>query len=99
MGVITLNSLRLGAGIDSALLDEAIKIAREKSCPRIWLAMTNDNTTAIDFYKARGFNVAGIHKNAVIGLRQLKPEIPLFGVDRAPIRNEVQMEILLSQKT
>jgi hypothetical protein len=37
-----------------------------------------------------------IHRDAVMRARKLKPEIPLLGNDGIPIRDEIELELLLS---
>ncbi len=56
---------------------------------------TNDNTPAIRFYQKRGFSLVAVHRNAIAESRKLKPEIPLAGVDGIPIRDEIELELLL----
>jgi ribosomal protein S18 acetylase RimI-like enzyme len=53
--LVTLNSLKPGAGIGSALLAEVKKIAVAAGCARLWLITTNDNTAALRFYQREGF--------------------------------------------
>lgn len=55
---------------------------------------TNDNTRALRFYQKRGFTIAAFRPNAIEAQRKLKP-IPLFGADGIPIRDEIELEIIL----
>jgi len=61
----------------------------------MFLITTNDNTHALRFYQNRNFVIAAIHINAIEKSRQLKPEIPLTGADGIPIRDEIELEMLL----
>ncbi|MFQ5637433.1 MAG: hypothetical protein ACE5IR_05510 [bacterium] len=36
-----------------------------------------------------------MHRNAIEKFRKLKPEIPRFGIDGIPIRDEIEMESIL----
>ena len=90
--IVSLNSLREGIGIGTALLEFVETIARERGCQRVWLITTNDNTPAIKFYEALGFHVCAIHQGAVHESRKLKPEIPIHGLQGVPIEDEVEME-------
>jgi hypothetical protein len=63
------------------------------NCTRF--ATTNDNLNALRFYQKRGFVLVSVHRNAVIKSRQLKPEIPLTGNDGIPLRDEIELEMLL----
>ena len=56
---------------------------------------TNDNTFALRFYRKRGFQIAAMHRNAMKRSREPKPEIPLNDVDGIPIRDEIELEIIL----
>jgi GNAT superfamily N-acetyltransferase len=94
--IVTLDSLEPNLGIGSALIAATINFAQMKGHRRIWLITTNDNTPALRFYQKRGFTIAAIHSNAVQKSRKLKPEIPAVGLDGIPIRDEIELEYLLS---
>lgn len=49
-----------GKGIGSALLDVAIKYAREQGRNGIWLTTNSENKPAIDFYLSKGFEQVGV---------------------------------------
>lgn len=93
--IVTLNSLREGQGIGSALIEAAAEAARQAGCQRLWLITTNDNLHALRFYQKRGFVLAALHANAVTRSRQIKPEIPLVGNDGIPIRDELELVLTL----
>jgi hypothetical protein len=59
------------------------------------LITTNDNTAALRFWQKRGFKLLRVHRNAVEKSRKLKPEIPLTGNDGIPIRDEIELEMML----
>jgi ribosomal protein S18 acetylase RimI-like enzyme len=94
--IVTLDSLIEGQGIGTAL-SEAVKAAAEAAgCRRLWLTTTNDNLRALGFYQKRGFRLVAVHPGAVDAARRLKPEIPLIGNDGIPIRDEIELEIVLT---
>jgi ribosomal protein S18 acetylase RimI-like enzyme len=93
--IVTLNSWREGRGVGSALIDWARRAAGRAKCRRLWLVTTNDNTPALRFYQKRGFIITAIHVNAIQRDRRLKPEIPASGLDGIPIRDEIEMEMML----
>jgi len=93
--IISLNSFKERIGIGSSLVNAVKEMAEIKSRKKIWLITTNDNYPAVSFYQRRGFNVKKIHKNAIEKSRKLKPEIPTHGVGGVPIRDEIEMEILI----
>jgi DNA-3-methyladenine glycosylase I len=93
--IITLNSEVEGQGIATALI-EAVKLAAtEEGCKRMWLITTNDNMKALRFYQKRGFSLVAVYPGALDGSRKLKPEIPLFGIDGVPLRDEIELEMRL----
>ena len=91
--VVSLDSLREGVGIGSALLDAVRVEGRKAGCRRTWLITTNDNLRAIGFYLKRGWQLISVHRNALDESRRLKPEIPLVGMDGIPLRDEIEFEI------
>ncbi len=93
--IVTMNSLEEGRGIGSALIDAVKNSAVSAGCKRLWLITTNDNTAALRFYQKRGFTIAAIHPNAIEESRWLKPEIPVIGNDGIPIRDEIELDMML----
>lgn len=93
--IVVLFSLVESNGSGTALINAVIEKARKENCRRVWLITTNDNTHAIRFYQKKGFDLAGIHLNAIQESRKLKPQIPLYGVDNIPILHEVEFEKIL----
>jgi ribosomal protein S18 acetylase RimI-like enzyme len=91
--VMSLNSLREGAGIGSALVDAVTSAARRAGCTRLWLITTNDNIHALRFYQRRGFALVALYPNAIAESRKLKPQISLIGLDGIPIRDELEMAL------
>lgn len=94
--VLSLDSLREGQGIGTALLNEVVRVARLCNCRRVLLITTNDNLRALAFYQKRGFVMAGLHRNAVDDSRKIKPSIPLIAKNGIPIRDEIEMEMRLA---
>jgi len=94
--IVTLNSLRDGVGVGTALVHAALAAARAAGCGRAWLVTTNDNLPALGFYQRRGFELVAVHRRALARSRQLKPSIPLVGLDGIPLRDELELEIALS---
>ena len=93
--ICTINSLVEGAGIGSALVADVRDTASGAGCKRIWLITTNDNTAALRFWQKQGFSISAVFPNAVEQARRLKPEIPLIGNDGIPIRDEIELEMIL----
>jgi len=93
--IVTLNSVVEKRGIGTALINEVKRMAILKGCGRLWLVTSNDNLRAVQFYQKLGFRLVKIYRNAIEKSRQLKPEIPLIGIDGIPIRDEIELEFIL----
>jgi ribosomal protein S18 acetylase RimI-like enzyme len=93
--MVSLDALRERRGAGSALVAAVVTAARAASCRRLWLITTNDNTRALRFYQRRGFTLAALHKGAIEASRRLKPSIARVGMDGIPIRDEIELEMLL----
>jgi GNAT superfamily N-acetyltransferase len=93
--IITMNSLAQGKGVGSALVDAVRKTVAKAGCRRLWLITTNDNTAALRFWQKRGFRLVAVYRNAIEQSRKIKPEIPLTGNDGIPIRDEIELEMVL----
>ena len=93
--IVTINSLVENLGIGTALIDAVRAVAENSHCRRLWVITTNDNTAALRFYQKRGFSLVAVHRNAIEKSRELKPEIPLTGNDDIPLRDEIELEIVL----
>lgn len=95
--IVTLDSLVENIGVGSALITKAVETAQIQGCVRVWLITTNDNTPALRFYQKRGFHLVAIHRGALEISRRLKPEIPDFGLDGIPLRDEIELELVLNR--
>ncbi len=93
--IISLNSLEKNVGIGTALLNAVSKVAFQRYCKRLWLITTNDNFEALRFYQTRRFHLVAVYPNMIAEYRKIKPEIPLFGLDSIPIRDEIELEMIL----
>ena len=93
--IVTLDSMRPSMGVGTALLEAVKDAARAAGCLRLWLVTTNDNLEALRFYQKRGFVLVAVHGNAVEAARRLKPEIARLGAHGIPIRDEIELELLL----
>jgi len=93
--IVTLDSWREGRGVGNELIEAVRQAAGREKCRRLSVVTTNDNTPALRFYQKRGFVIAAVHINAIEKSRRLKPEIPLTGMDGIPIRDEIELEMML----
>lgn len=93
--IVTLDSVQEGQGIGTKLIDAVTNEARKQNCKRVFLVTTNDNLNALGFYQKRGFELVKIHRNAMEETRKLKPTIPIIGQNRIPLRDEIELEMML----
>ena len=93
--IISLDSLKENRGIGTALIDEVMKEARKQNCQRLFLVTTNDNLYALGFYQRYGFELVCIRRGAVNEARKIKPGIPVIGMNNIPLRDEIELEIIL----
>jgi len=95
--IVTLDAFRKWQGIGTVLLKKVCEVARSRGCKRLWLITTNDNIDAIKFYQRRGLTIAAVHVNAMEFSRSIKPTIPLIGMNKIPLRDEIEFEIILTR--
>jgi N-acetylglutamate synthase-like GNAT family acetyltransferase len=93
--IVTLDSVVEGLGVGSELVKTVEEVARAAGCRRLWFITTNDNLRMLRFSQKRGFSLVAVHRNALDESRKLKPEISLVGIDGIPLRDELELELLL----
>jgi ribosomal protein S18 acetylase RimI-like enzyme len=93
--VVSLDSEREGQGLGTKLINAVVEEARKRECRRVFLITTNDNLNALGFYQKRGFELVMINRGAVNESRKIKPSIPLIGMNNIPLRDEIELEIVL----
>lgn len=93
--IVTLDSECEGQGLGTKLINAVVEEARKQNCGRVFLITTNDNLNALGFYQKRGFELVKINRGAVIEARKIKPSIPLIGMNNIPLRDEIELEIML----
>ena len=95
--LVTLHADERFRGVGSALLAALHDIARDAGCARLVVTTTNDNLDALRFYQRRGFRLARLRPGAVDESRaRLKPEIPDVGSHGIPLRDELELEMVLT---
>lgn len=95
MEVTSLDSLQEGKGIGTELMNAVIDEARQQNCERLFLITTNDNLNALGFYQRRGFELVKVYRGAINETRKIKPSIPLIGDNNIPLRDEIELEMML----
>jgi len=94
--IVSIDSLRENEGIGTALIEKVVEEARANQCRRVHLTTTNANLRALGFYQKRGFCLSTLSPGAVNEARKLKPSIPLIGENNIPLRDEIELEMLLT---
>ncbi len=94
--VVTMHAMRQWVGVGTALLAAVTEAAARAGCCRLWLITTNDNLDALRFYQRRGMSLVAVHRDLREVARRLKPQIPLVGNFGIPIRDEIELEMLLA---
>ena len=93
--LVTIDSDAPGRGVGRLLLAEAVRRAATAGVARVVLTTTNDNLRALRFYQRSGFRLVALRPCAVAEARRLKPGIPEIGRDGIPIRDELDLELLV----
>jgi ribosomal protein S18 acetylase RimI-like enzyme len=94
--IVTIDALREGAGVGTALLGAVVDAARSAGCARVQLLTTNNNVRALAFYQKRGFRLVALVPGAIDEERKLKPSIPEVDSAGLPIRDELHLELPLT---
>ena len=94
--LVTLDAVIENHGVGSALIAAIRQYAMAAGWKQLSVVTTNDNTRALRFYQKRGFVIAAIHVDAVTEARKLKPSIPLLGADGIPLRDEIELHLMLA---
>ena len=93
--IVSVDSLRENEGIGTALIEKVVEEAKANQCHRVHVSTTNANLRALGFYQKRGFQLCELRVNAIEEARKLKPSIPLVGENNIPLRDEIELEMLL----
>src|SRR6185436_2824568 len=94
--ILTLHAAAQWGGAGTALIDAVRTVAARAGCRTLWVLTTNDNVDGLRFYQRRGFRLSALRPGAVDDSRRsLKPEIPEAGAHGIPLRDELELELLL----
>jgi uncharacterized protein YhfF/N-acetylglutamate synthase-like GNAT family acetyltransferase len=94
--LLTLHVAEQWSGAGSALIAAARTVTRAIGARRLWLITTNDNLDALRFYQRRGLRLVKVDPGAVDRSRATcKPSIPAVGAFGIPIRDELELELVV----
>lgn len=96
--ITSLDSLCEDQGVGINLINTVADEALNMNCKRLWLITTNDNLRALGFYQHIGFRLVKINRDAVNESRKIKPSIPLMGMNRIPLSDEIELEMVFRQR-
>ncbi len=96
MEIVSCSAAPVGHGTGRRLVEAAVDLGCARGLRRVWCTTTNDNLAALGFWQALGFAMIELRPNAVEAARRLKPSIPTHGYLGLPIRDELDLERLLS---
>lgn len=94
--VVTLSARTENRGVGGALLDAAVRHARDQGCARVMLTTSNDNLRALGFYQRRGWRLVQVHRGMIDRYREREKRIPELGVNRIPLRDELELELVFT---
>lgn len=85
-----------GQGVGRTLIDAAAGALRDLGVRRAWLVTTNDNLAALALYQKAGWRLAALRPGAIDELRRsIKPSISELGEHGIPLRDELELELIL----
>ncbi len=84
--------------LGSALLAALVRDLCERGIRTLRVTTTNDNLAALRFYQKRGFRLRALRPGAIDDARAMKPSIPSYGADGIPIRDELDLELVLEPR-
>ncbi len=94
--VVSLDAFRPGVGIGSKLLQALESLVSGQGVERLWLVTSNDNIGALTFYQKVGYRIIAVYPFAIDQARKIKPQIPLVAENGIPIRDELELEKIVS---
>jgi ribosomal protein S18 acetylase RimI-like enzyme len=92
MHIVAVNSFTELRGIGVALVDAMMAEGRARGMAILRASISNDNVIALRFYQKRGFRLSALHRGIFDAMRQVRPSIPLTGLDSIPLRDELELE-------
>jgi len=93
--VVSINAFLDGIGVGTGLLEAMIAEVLDTGATTVRASLTNDNVRAYAFFQKRGFRLVRIRAGAIAEVREKKPSIPLYAPNGLPIRDYVDVELVL----
>ncbi|MTD52579.1 GNAT family N-acetyltransferase [Amycolatopsis pithecellobii] len=96
--LITLDAVPSRQGIGGSLVDTFMCEALSPDCRRVSGTVTNDQLIALRLLQKRGFRITMVRPGAVDAAREIKPQIPVAGVDGIPLHDELDLVLVRSTR-
>jgi GNAT superfamily N-acetyltransferase len=94
--LVLLHAIKQKAGVGAALLAALVDHLLARGVKLLRATTTNDNLSALRFYKRHEFRLCALWPGAVTAARLLKPTIPTVGEDGIPMSDELDFELDLA---
>jgi len=91
VAIQTFFSITIGLAVDGKLVQLGVQLLR--------VTTTNDNLDALRFYQRRGFRIVALRPGPVDESRKIKSTIPVLGEYGIPIRDEIELELLIERRS
>ena len=97
--LVTLDAFKPHQGIGGALIETLVARMRQQGVQLLRVTTTNDNLDALRFYQRRGFRIVALRPGPVDESRKIKSTIPVLGEYGIPIRDEIELELLIERRS
>jgi N-acetylglutamate synthase-like GNAT family acetyltransferase len=88
-------SLKEKSGIGTVMVKAVIDLAKKQKLQKVCLVTTNDNLNGIGFWQKRGFKLVKVYPGSMEFVRKIKPAVPIIGENGIPLRDELELEMIL----
>lgn len=80
-----------------ALVERAVKLAKDEDSKAISVTLWNDNIDAMRYFQLAGFRLSSVKKGAVTDARRKNPAIPKVGKHSIPLLDEIELKLSLNE--
>lgn len=94
--LVYMHAVNPGHGVGGELIDVLLETIAQRGIKRIWVITTNDNLEALAFYQKKGFKLIRLYPGQMDKVREVKPNVPHIGKNGIPLRDMIELEMLLS---
>ena len=91
--LVYIHSIEPAKGIGRRLVSRLNQDMKSRGIGKIWVITTNDNLEALAFYQKLGFKLSRTYQNAMDKVREIKPMVPLIGMNGIPLNDMLELEM------